>query len=176
MTTEETAASWAQIASAVGTATAAIFAAVTARRLRLTFENESRLSQTQQLKRIHGLISELAVKVHSGSQDMFLVQMELRRELLVTPLPLPTCMEIVTPELGDLVVSGFDAIASAAISEVETAQQRLWRDQVSGSITESGTITPVVSGAPSPRRLVVSFVAAVVVLAAAVIWSALQVS
>jgi len=135
-----TGAEWAtliiQSVAAIAAAAAAVFAWLTARRLKLEHEYELRDRASEHLKQIHRLITELVEVAHTNPHGLFPIEMNLRAELGVSRVPLPKCIELVDVRLGDLPVhndprrSDFDKAAEAAIAEVERAHETVWKGAI----------------------------------------------
>jgi hypothetical protein len=132
---------WALIIQAIATVFAGVaagFAWRTARNVRRQSESEARHRSSEHLKVIHRLITDLAHTVNTSPADYFIPSMRLRTELLVSSVPLPSCIEVVDEALGELSVSQFNRLAPAALKEVEAAQKVVWKDQIVSTLPKAG--------------------------------------
>ena len=121
-----------QAIAAISAAAAAVFAWLVTRNVKESQENEGRLRATEQLKTIHRLIGFYLEQFHNSQPGLLATRLQLRSELVVTPILLPNCVELADPQ-PPFDFSKINAQADAALTEVEEAQ-RVWKDQEIGRI------------------------------------------
>jgi hypothetical protein len=87
----------------------------------------------EQLKTIHRLIGLYLEQFHNSQPGLLATRLQLRSELVVTPILLPNCLELADPQ-PPFDLSTINAQADAALTEVEEAQREIWRNQEVGRI------------------------------------------
>ena len=114
-----------QVLAASASAVAAVFAWLTARRVRM---DEWRRRASEHLGAIHHLITDLVEAAHAKEPQLFGLQMRLRAELAVAyGAPLDKCLELVDRSYGKtMTIEDLDKLAPAALAEVEAAHQAVW--------------------------------------------------
>ena len=128
-----------QAIAAISAAAAAIFAWLATRNVKESQESERRLRATEQLKTIHRLIGLYYEQFHDSQPGMLTTRLQLRSELVVTPILLPKCLELADPQ-PPFDLSKINAQVDAALAEVEDAQRAIWSDQEVARIrSERGT-------------------------------------
>jgi hypothetical protein len=118
---------WIQAGAALFTAIAAGAAWAATRQVKAAGEEDRRLRVWDQLRVVHGLVSELALIEPNDPRLWQGPQLSLRREVTVVFTPLPKCGEFAGADLWETDEVTYRELAREAMAEVEAAMGDVWK-------------------------------------------------